>query len=311
LPAVQKVREAANRLRCTNNLKQIAIACHNYHEAVGAFPYGRKFNLWDTYSWSILILPYVEQGNVYNGYYTINDKGRSTFSYPGPNGPIGNDTRLRDSRHTKLAFMLCPSDLPSTNEFNTASYGLVRSNYRACTGSGDMYGDPVDATTGPWGKGIFGVTPGLDFDLVEARQLGISIPQIRDGASNTLLICEGLTANVTGWGGPIGSNLYGNMGGGLMSASLTPNSSSPDRIVGPCPKQQGDNGYTAPCLTLGSNAWWTPSATGAHAAARSKHTGGVVASFGDGSVRFVLNSVDTAVWRGLGTHSGAEVASPP
>src|SRR5881409_427595 len=63
LPAVQKVREAANRMSCTNNLKQLGLAVHNYHDTYQAFPPDRLSNDWPT--WAVLILPYIEQNNLY------------------------------------------------------------------------------------------------------------------------------------------------------------------------------------------------------------------------------------------------------
>ncbi len=130
---------------------------------------------------------------------------------------------------------------------------------------------------------------------------------LTDGTSNTALVSEGIAPNVSGWGGPIGSWVYGNMGGGLYSHTLTPNSTSPDRPIGPCPQNQGDGTYKAPCLSLGGNAWWTRSAVGAHTTARSLHTGGLNTALADGSIRFTSNSVDSITWRGLGTRSGGEV----
>jgi prepilin-type N-terminal cleavage/methylation domain-containing protein/prepilin-type processing-associated H-X9-DG protein len=309
LPAVQKVREAAARMSCSNKLKQLALACHNYHDSVGALPYGRKYDIWDTYTWTQLVLPYIEQENVYKQYLTLNQRGYVT-SYPGPNGPIGNDATQRAARHAAINTMNCPGDGgPYPNEINTNEYGFLRGSYRGCTGSGDMYGTSTDsASPGPWGKGIFGVNPGQSFDVTAPKSLGVPMTGITDGTSNTLMLSEGISPTVTGWGGPVGSYIYGNMGGGLFSATLTPNSSSPDRIVGPCPQNQGDVGYLQPCQSLGGNAWWTPSAAGAHAAARSRHTGGVNAALADGSVRFFSNTIDLTVWRGMGTRANGEVS---
>ena len=156
LPAVQKVREAAARTKCTNNLKQLGVACHAYHDSVGAMPYGRKYDMWDTYTWTELILPYIEQVAVHSGYSTLPQTPFST-SVPGPNGPIGNDPQMRNSRQTMLSVFVCPSDGGQRqNEITTMEYGFIRGNYRGCTGSGDMYGAQTDSSGGPWGRGVFG-----------------------------------------------------------------------------------------------------------------------------------------------------------
>ncbi len=311
LPAVQKVREAAASAQCRNNLHQLATACHNYHNVYGRLPYGRRYDIWDTYTWSELVLPFIEQENVYNGYWTINQTPYFT-NYPGPNGPIGDDVQLRNSRTTVIPTFLCPSDNgPLGNEMNTAPYGFIRGNYRGCTGSGDMYGAAInDGTAGPWGLGVFGVQHGQSADAGAAvSSLNIRLTDIRDGSSNTLMLAEGLvstTGPTSGWGGVIGEQVYGNMGGALFSATLTPNSTSPDRPIGPCPADAGDLSYTAPCQSLGSNAWWTPSAAGSYAGARSRHTGGSNAALADASVRFFSNGVDQATWRAMGTRNGRE-----
>jgi prepilin-type N-terminal cleavage/methylation domain-containing protein/prepilin-type processing-associated H-X9-DG protein len=314
VPAVQKVREAAARTQCSNNLKQQALAIHAYHDASKQFPYGRRYDMWDTYTWTQLILPYLEKKDVYANYWTINQSPFNT-NVPGPNGPIGDDARLRSARHSIIPVFNCPSNLGAGgamtgNELNTGAYGFYRGNYRGCTSSGDMYGKKSDSTTGPWGIGVFGVVTGQSTDpKAKVATRGIKLRSISDGVSNTLMLSEGLSPTIPGWGGAIGEHIYGNMGGALFSASLTPNSSSPDRLIGPCPKDVGDFGYKAPCSSLGSNAWFTPSGTGATAAARSAHLGGVNAAMADGSVTFVVNSVTQDVWRSLGTARGGENAS--
>jgi prepilin-type processing-associated H-X9-DG protein len=215
---------------------------------------------------------------------------------------------------------LCPSDIgPNFNEIATTQYGGVRGNYRGCTGSGDMYGSSTDTTAGPWGVGVFGVVPlqtmdptGRIFTTTGPKTRGLPLTGVSDGTSNTVMLAEGLSPETTtGWGGPIGMTIYGNMGGGLFSTSLTPNSTSPDRPIGPCPRTQGVQSYNAPCSSLGNNGWWTRSAVGSQAAARSMHSGGVSAAMADGSVRFVADSVDLATWRAMGTRSNGEAVNLP
>src|SRR5262249_16486137 len=151
LPAVQKVRESAASATCRNNLKQIALACHAYQEQNGTLPYGRKYDMWDTYTWSQLILPQIEQANTHPASLTLFQAAFNP-NYPGPNGPIGNDVNQRASRHTVIKTYLCPSDFgPYPNETGTNEYGFYRGNYRGCSGSGDMYGKSIDASAGPWG----------------------------------------------------------------------------------------------------------------------------------------------------------------
>jgi prepilin-type N-terminal cleavage/methylation domain-containing protein/prepilin-type processing-associated H-X9-DG protein len=315
LPAVQKVRESANRATCSNNLKQLALACHTYQDAKKRFPYGRRYDIWDTFSWTVLVLPFMEQKDVYQGYWISLRQSPFMEDYPGPNGPIGDNVQLRAARTAMIAPFYCPSDPAGiqTNEIDTSEYGFIRGNYRGCVGAGDMYGKATDGTPGPWGVGVFGVRSGQSDDNdAKVRTSGVRMQDIQDGASETLLLSEGLVCSVSpGWGGPIGEIIYGNMGGALFSASLTPNSLNADRPIGPCPQDQGDMVYKQPCSSLGGNAWWTPSAAGAHAGARCAHGGGVNAALADGSVRYVADNIAVSIWRGLATRAGGETVSLP
>jgi len=311
LPAVQKAREAAARIQCANNLKQLSLGCFQYFTSNSTFPYGRKYDIWDTYTWSENILPFVEQTNVYNDYWTLPVKPYA-MGDPGPNGPIGDDSasggRLITARTAVLKVFLCPSDVgPIGDEMTSQRVCFMRGNYRGCTGSGDMYGQFTDkATPGPWGLGVFGVTqkqsiaPGAS-----PPTLALSISDVGDGTANTLLLSEGIISTETnGWGGVWGEQWYGNMGGALFSASLTPNSSVADQVYGPCPADE-------PCSSIGGAPWYFPNAQFSQAAARSRHTGGVNAAMADGSIHFFTNTIDLLTWRAMGTANGRDPVNVP
>ncbi|MDA0253814.1 MAG: DUF1559 domain-containing protein [Planctomycetota bacterium] len=305
LPAVQGVRESARRVSCANNLKQLALGCLGHEQSLTTLPFGRKYDIWDTYTWTQATLPHVEQQGVYDGYWTYPQTG-FVPAMPGPNGPIGDEARLRASRHAHVPVFYCPSDTsPTPNETTTGAYGFLRGNYTGCVGSGDMYGNAVDATSGPWGKGIFAVLPRQSFD--NGGSFRTSSGSLRDGASNTLMLSELIVPDVPNprWGGPMGEIIYGNMGGALFSAATTPNTSVPDRVRGPCPQRQGDARYPAPCVDLPSG-WWQPAGEAAYAAARSRHRGGVTIALADGAVRFIGDQVDLSLWRGIATQAGGE-----
>ncbi len=323
LPAVNSAREAGRRANCMNHIKQLALGVNNFVSTAGEnFPFGRKYDIWDTYTWTELVLPFIEEQAAYDNFWTLTTgklgmvNGTANVSYPGPNGPIGVDQRLIQARTTVFPEFYCPSDIttPVQNEFTgQMEYAYYRSSYRGCAGSGDMYGDKTDATTGPWGPGVFGVRPGQNYDSCgSVFTAGVALNQVTDGTSRTLLMSEGLVSRFEPtWGGPIGEALYGNMGGGLFSASLTPNSTSADNVIGPCPQTLPDDTYHAPCLSIGNDQWGQPGAAGAFTAARSKHPGGVNAAMADGAVGFVSDEVDLSLWRGLATRGGGELAEIP
>lgn len=320
LPAVQAAREAARRSQCVNNIKQLALACHNFHDQYQEFPYARKYDAWDAYTWTQLILPYIEQKSVFDRYISLPQRGYTLGTPPWnhpdwnsqgtcPLTPAGSNAQQREARHTVIQAYLCPSDGgPFGNELNSTTWGFYRGNYRGCVGSGDMYGNDVgDGTQGPWRPGVFSVRNNQSYESnASVPTKGVKIAQIIDGTSNTAMISEGIAPQNDNWGGPIGSIIYGNMGGALYSHAITPNSSSPDRIIGPCPRTQGDTAYPAPCQSIASNVGGAPSAAQAFAGARSRHPGGVNVGMADGSVRFFTNTVDLAVWRYLATRNGNE-----
>jgi prepilin-type N-terminal cleavage/methylation domain-containing protein len=314
LPAIQAAREAARRSTCINHIKNISLASLNYESTKKELPYGRKFDWWDTYTWTQLILPYIEQQDVYDLYWTLPDEKYSTAA-PGPNGPIGNDPRLRQARHTQIPPYYCPSDkAPQPNEMNTPSFGFWRGSYRGCVGAGDMYGNRIASQDGaiPQGYwvGAFSVKSSSGINPVPLYR-PIKLKDITDGTSSTLMFSEGLVPTVAGWGGALGETIYGNMGGTLFSAYTTPNSSIPDGPTGPCPSDVNDAEYIAPCVSKSLNPWGGPAGAGAFATARSAHPGGVNVSMVDSSIKFVADDVDRDIWRAAGTRKSQDVNALP
>jgi len=315
LPAVQKVREAAARMKCSNNLKQLGLALHNYESGNGnlppaftgttnpAYPAAPGYY----YSWSVLaqLNPYLEQTNIYNrmDLKIPMYQGAPTYSiYPENQFAVVQ----------KVSIFLCPSD---KGEPVSSAYGVQNmgpTNYAACNGSGANGGSPWNS------DGIF------------QAKLPVRITDITDGTSNTVAMSESIlgdgaeaTATQPGdertaykymgyfgtlpndstcAGQPTGASQSwnGNNRRGFMWASgeircasynnyLAPNSKNFDCVandVFPGPGQYTGVGFRA---------------------ARSRHTGGVNAMMGDGSVRFIRDAVDLTIWRQAATRAGGEV----
>jgi prepilin-type processing-associated H-X9-DG protein/prepilin-type N-terminal cleavage/methylation domain-containing protein len=177
LPAVQKVREAAARIQCQNNLKQIGLACHAYHDAYQVLPPG--YTATATYpatspgwGWAAYLLPYIEQQNLYQ---------QIDFTKP---------VETQAAIKTVISVYLCPSDIPPTGPFavTDATFGTIcmaaPSSYAASCG--DDYTDVDD----PTGSGIF------------YRNSRTRLTDITDGTSNTVMIGERAWVNAQGiWAG--------------------------------------------------------------------------------------------------------------
>lgn len=303
LPAVQKVREAANRMSCSNNLKQIALACHSYHDTAQKLPYGRKTDVYNAYTWSALILPYMEQTNKYNNMTGVPDNaldaGGNVVGYLAqlPDPAVGRESLVKP--------YCCPSDQPPRAGEVGSNWGRNRGNYLGCVGAGNMYGVAFAGQTPTTGlAGIFQTSPGQNVKNRAVCTLG---GDISDGTSNTVMFSEGLATSVTGWGGNPGDIMLGNMGAALFTTFNPPNTTVADLLRGNgdgdanvCPQNRGDPLYTAPC------AWTGSTQANSYYSARSKHAGGVNAAMGDGSVRFVSNNVNATTWRQVGTRVGGE-----
>jgi prepilin-type N-terminal cleavage/methylation domain-containing protein len=303
LPAVQSAREAARRVSCVNNIKQLTLACLHYESRHGALPYARKADLPDAYTWTQLILPQIEQQDVQDMYFDLYVKDGSTspqYEYR----PYGPDQRKRTARHAQIPQFYCPSDrTPAASELESPLWGYWRGNYRGCVGYIEMRRFTVvdSSKAGAFtvrrfqGPRVYG--GGLDGKPPEQVRLS----DIIDGTMHTLLISEGIApVSLPKYCGPLGEVISGNIGGALFDARLAPNSNEPDRIERMCPREAGDVEYPSLCQ-------FAPNSAQATAAARSYHPGGVVASRVDGSVTFVFDDIDVKVWQAAGTRAGEEI----
>ncbi|MSR32157.1 MAG: DUF1559 domain-containing protein [Gemmataceae bacterium] len=269
LPAVQKVREAAARMSCSNNLKQISLAMHNHHDGKGTLPAGTGQGgcCWGT--WQMLVLPYIEQENVSKLYQNWGGTDATGPRYSG----APNTTNVSNKRFKVLS---CPSDLNST-PFG----GLTNHNYAANFGNLDIWANPPS---------------GAPFKRAGADNLGAKLVDIHDGTSNTLMLAE----VIQGQGSDLRGFVWWGDAAGFTTQSL-PNTTTPDRIytAGYCQNQTPN----PPCAV-------STTAAPTNFFARSRHSGGVIVSMCDGSVRLISDSVDIVTWRALGSARGGEVPGP-
>jgi prepilin-type N-terminal cleavage/methylation domain-containing protein/prepilin-type processing-associated H-X9-DG protein len=300
LPAVQKIREAAGRIKCANNLKQLALACHNYHDTNGTLPRnGSAVNLLDSHnrgperqgtgccgfngaprwSWIARSLPFLEQDNLAR--QANIDTGKA------------NTAGARATEAAVLPVLTCPSDTtkPRTRT-NSADLGGITvgvTSYKGVSGSN-------------WGQDFFGVTNDQDFSTpyrnlgangsfnglekgdgmfwrADIRSGGMTLAAVTDGLSNTYMIGEDVPEFIAwnAWAYPNGAN---------GTCAIPPNV-----------------GITVPPLgaAAGYGQWPT------RYSFRSRHPGGLQFAMGDGSVRFVRDSIPLNLYRATATISGGEV----
>jgi prepilin-type N-terminal cleavage/methylation domain-containing protein len=282
LPAVQKIREAANRMKCSNNLKQLGLGHHNYHDTYGNLmpmmsPTGC---CWGT--WVVLMLPYVEQENAYKLYQNWGGDDSTSSNFPASGGVprysgAPNTTNVTGKRYSVLT---CPSD-----QTNAPIAPITNNNYVVCGGNGGTYGTPGPAPAPAGYVRMEGM-----FDGANLTQK-IKLTDVTDGLSNTVMmgeVLQGQSSDLRGfswWGDASAFSTY-----------YTPNTTANDLIYtgGYCNSQPLRN---LPCSGAG----------GAHHSSRSRHTGGVNVSLGDASVRFIRSTVDPTVWMNMGPKSDGNV----
>lgn len=302
LPAVQKVREAAARIQCNNNLKQLALATHNYHDAFGMFPAGNVSNNVCCgqnvkRTWTIDILPFIEQDNLFRSYSGYDSYANASQQWAAANTAF---------RLTRIKTFQCPSDIwfsaqSRPGSGNGSNVDFAHGSYRAVSGrsggNGRVFWDTCEPGLGQLNSQWRGV-----MHVVVVMNNGQSHPQcptgnqerfatITDGTSNTLLIGEYTNIDVqrraSYWA--YGYTSYN-------QSSITDQT----RILGNIYGGQGRLG-----------CWDLPGAGGDNPCKRafgSFHSQGLNFAFADGSVRFVQYNVNILTLAAMATVDGGEIA---
>jgi prepilin-type N-terminal cleavage/methylation domain-containing protein/prepilin-type processing-associated H-X9-DG protein len=280
VPAVQRVREAANRVKCQNNLRQWGLAVQNFHEANGTLPEGNRSN--PRRVWVVLIWPYVEQGNMYVQF------DQTQHFYLPPNTYTSSTNGIY-AQPAPLYY--CPSDRVNAL-WKGDIYWRARGSYVINWGNQAVPYNPADPVQDP-ARGVapFGYT---DFSS-RNKPKTVRLTDITDGTSNTLLMSEVIMArNDTDY--DIRGDMLNDDRPCTMFMTLnTPNSGTD------CSPFCNDQTYpwNPPCRNTCSQF--------SHKAARSRHPGGVNTLFADGSVHFIGDNIALTTWRALGTMNGGEV----
>jgi prepilin-type N-terminal cleavage/methylation domain-containing protein len=330
LPAVQKIREAAARMSCSNNLKQLGLGLMNYESSYGKLPnasnmpyvydYNNSFSLrlrakngssQNPFgpNWAVTILPYVEQDNLYNisgatlypGVSNIpNDKNGSVVS------TMGFNMSWLSIVGTKLKVHTCPSDPnnqtnyldPATGPIGGPASGWARGNYGVTAGYEDydhVNGGATYTTSQSGIPKMFGMVS----SPVMACNYGAKLQAITDGTSNTIMVGE-LRAGLSAVD-PRGVWALGFPGSSIVNAGRAYYNPTPNNLIGGTPDDGGDelqngNQYCTPA-TAALGMGCTSSGTDMTSAmGRSLHSGGINCCNCDGSVHFIKNSISQISW---------------
>jgi prepilin-type N-terminal cleavage/methylation domain-containing protein/prepilin-type processing-associated H-X9-DG protein len=284
LPAVQKVREAAARMSCSNNLKQIGVGLHNFHSAYDTFPAGSTPQGFTAVA---QLLPYLEQNNLYN---QINFTASATD--PSNAGPTA----------TTVKILLCPSDV-----INASSAGLAGNNYFANYGTAVQFFGNSSVANGPFalrdkkGIGVLGVTDGTSNTA--------AFSELRKGDFNNAVYGPADWLNASSLGAPTTAD----QAYALCQTINTSNLSYQWLSAGGEWLNDNNTGtaYTHVGLPGSVNCGF-PANLAFDVNASSYHAGGGVnLLLCDGSVRFVTYSIDLPTWRAVGTRAGGEVLNLP
>ena len=297
LPAVQQAREAARRMQCTNHLKQVGLAMHNYESTFGMFPYGHQKDVSGFMHrrdcWYQRLLPFMEQTALSEAYEAYSKEWIHE---------IRNEFTA-----AQVSTLTCPSDPNSPGKGGNGGKIDFQGNFGVSAGAGVSW-SLNNSTTPPTitvsNRNVTTATVSTDPGGMFYLDSATTFRDCTDGSSNTLLAAEGIVRdnNISAWGnvgGYWGGSTHGAFG---ISVSETPNTSVPDRNYTCKGETTPGAPNLAPCEsgnTEGLSGRWN--------FARSYHPGGINGVLVDGSVRFFPDTVDRQTWLRLGLRSDGQV----
>ncbi len=341
LPAVQAAREAARRMQCSNNLKQLALAVHNYESVHGGFPLTTTGPSRTTprlgsgfYSWMAMLLPQVEQAPLYNSIQfgeAMADAKSFANSSDYTQLKISSTHVNAAAAATSVATFLCPSDsVTATTTLGTAQ--VAPSSYAGNVGW-------VRGATGASGTAAplaiaNGAMPLINPAHRDAWQVpAIKLRDFTDGTSHTALVGERLINNAEGSSGPFGTSMQGQLKPSVMSFCAGGGSgarSLPNWVTYCQGVSVPDATYSLPHGRSWISGWTLAANLYMHVmpingrnchlyggeddgtnivSASSNHVGGAQLAFTDGHVNFVSQSIDPVVWWAIGSRNGGETTT--
>jgi prepilin-type N-terminal cleavage/methylation domain-containing protein len=318
LPAVQQAREAARRTQCRNNLKQLGLAIHNYHDNFNMFPRfvqgpaisGARGDEWRNYSAHTMLLPYIDQAPLYNLVSQAISQNRVAIGADAAWPTSAEGTAPFSLNTRKLPAFLCPSDTQPGDRVDW-------NNYAASMGANKGH--------------VGGAEEAIDQNGIFNRYVTVRMADINDGTSNVLAFSELVTTDQGARDGSQANLARVREGNGIAGGNADPDAfpaitkanvdawgvaATPLTAINP--SRIGERWYRGVMGSTGFNTLLTPNSkipnTTFHCAncgidgrgligARSKHVGGVHALMCDGSVRFVGENIDWVTWNRAGSRN--------